>query len=319
MTLFLYSSIGIGMVFLFGCVGEIITEKSGHLNLGIPGIMCMGTVGGCIGSTICVNMSNGTPSWLLLVIISIIFTVVFASFGGLIYAVLTVSLRANQNITGLALTTFGAGFADYFMTFTSSVILSKASKVIKACLPFAVGNGTVFVDVIFGYSIIAYIAIAIAIVASLFFKKTKTGLNLRAIGETPATADAAGINVLKYKYLAILVGSGIAGLGGFFYVIDLVGGSWENASTIQGLGWLAIALVIFSIWKPSFAIVGSILFGLLYSLASYITGVSFAQMKLLKLLPYIVTVIVLIVTSIIGKKETQPPASLGINYFREER
>ncbi len=150
-------------------------------------------------------------------------------------------------------------------------------------------------------------------------KRTAVGLNLRAVGENPATADAEGINVTKYKYGAILTGSAIAGLGGVYYIMDYIGGSWENSSTIEGLGWLAMALVIFTMWKPDLSIIGSIIFGALYIASNYIIGISFAQMKLLKLLPYVITVIVLIVTSIIGKKETQPPASLGVNYFREDR
>ena len=131
-------------------------------------------------------------------------------------------------------------------------------------------------------------------------------------------------HTIATKFLAILLtvlalGSAIAGLGGMFYIMDYIGGSWENASTIEGLGWLAIALVIFCLWKPDLSILGSFLFGALYIAPSIITGISFSQMKLLKLLPYVVTVVVLIITSIKGSKENQPPASLGLNYFREER
>jgi len=158
-----------------------------------------------------------------------------------------------------------------------------------------------------------------AIVASIVLKKTKVGLSLRAIGENPATADAAGINITKYKYLTILIGSGISGLGGLFYVMDYVGGSWENSFTIQSFGWLAIALVIFSIWKPIVAIFGSIVFGFLYVAPSFITGISSVEKYVLGMLPYIVTIIVLVITSIVGKQSVQPPAALGNSYFREDR
>jgi len=320
MTMFIFSAICMGIVFLYGCLGEIITEKAGHLNLGIPGIMCMGTVGGCMGACVAVESFGGTEClWILVVLFSVLLAAIFAAFGGLIYAFLTVSLRANQNITGLALTTFGAGFADYFIKFTSSESRVDASKLFKTCLPFAEANGKTIINCFFGYSFVAYLAIAMAIITAVILSKTKTGLNLRAIGENPGTADAAGINITKYKYIAIIVGSAIAGLGGLYYVMDYVCGSWENSGTIQAFGWLAIALVIFSIWKPSLAIVGSMLFGVLFVVPSFITGISFGQMKLLRLLPYVVTVIVLIVTSIVGKKETQPPQSLGLNYFREDR
>jgi simple sugar transport system permease protein len=176
-----------------------------------------------------------------------------------------------------------------------------------------------FGKVLLGHGVLVYIAIAIAIIAAIMLKRTKVGLNHRAVGENPATADAAGVNVTAYKYGAILIGAAIAGLGGMFYIMDYIGGSWENASTIEGLGWLAIALAIFTLWKPDLCIIGSLLFGALYIASSSIMGITFSQMKLLKLLPYIVTVVVLIVTSILDKKENQPPASLGQTYFREER
>ena len=165
-----------------------------------------------------------------------------------------------------------------------------------------------------------YFAIALAIVAALFLKKTKAGLRLRAVGENPGTADAVGINVTAYKYGAILIGSAIAGLGGLFYVLDYNCGTFDNTMTIQAFGWLAIALVIFTMWKPDLSILGSIVFGALYILGAKITGLStLGQQELIKLLPYIVTIIVLILTSIFGGKTVQPPAALGTNYFREER
>ena len=158
----------------------------------------------------------------------------------------------------------------------------------------------------------------IAILATWFLKKTRAGLHLRAVGESPATADAAGINVTAYKYGAILTGSAIAGLGGFFYIMDYIKGSWENAATIEALGWLSVALVIFTLWKPTLSILGSFVFAALYVTAYYINGDS-TQKELLKLIPYVMTVVVLIFTSIKGSKNNQAPASLGLSYFREER
>lgn len=321
MVTFITSAICIGMVFLYGCIGEIITEKAGHLNLGIPGIMCMGTAGGCYGVALYMgSLSEPSAASLIpLVLLAVLFAVLFGLLGGLIYAFLTVSLRANQNVTGLALTTFGAGFAQFFMdVYVDRSGFAVASKVIRSSLPFADDLGW-FGQIFFSHGILVYLAIAIAIAAALLLRRSRVGLNLRAVGENPATADAAGINVNAYKYGAILIGSAIAGIGGLFYIMDFIGGSWENASTIEAMGWLSIALVIFTLWKPDLSILGSILFGGLYIAANYITGISFSQMKLLKLLPYVITVIVLIVTSIMDKKENQPPASLGVNYFREER
>ena len=317
-TSLLVGSISLATVFLFGCVGEIITEKSGQLNLGIPGIMCAGTAGGCYGVYLYMG-STSNPSWLLLILFSVLLAFLFAAIVGGIYAILTVSLHCNQNITGLAVTTFGTGFTQFFIdNYISRDNFDAASKLIAKGLPFADKLGW-FGKVFLSYGILVYLAIVIAIFVSIFLKKSRHGLHLCSIGENPGAADAVGINVAKYKYLAILIGSGIAGLGGFFYIMDYIGGSWENASTIEALGWLSIALVIFTMWKPTFSILGSIIFACFYILAFKITGVSFTQMSLLKLLPYLITIIVLILTSIFGSKSVQPPASLGINYFREDR
>lgn len=321
MLVLIVGAISLGVVFLLGCVGEIITEKAGHLNLGIPGIMCMGAAGGCYGVSVYMNALPGPESavWILLILVAIVFASVFGALGGAIYAFLTVSLRANQNVTGLALTTFGAGFAQFVMdTYVDRSRFSYASKIISSSVLGNADWGS-FGEIFLGHGFLVYFAIAIAVVSAIVLKRTRLGLNLRAVGENPGTADAVGINVTAYKYGAILIGSAIAGLGGMFYIMDYIGGSWENASTIEGLGWLAIALVIFTLWKPDLSILGSFLFGALYIAPSIITGISFSQMKILKLLPYVVTVIVLIVTSILDSKENQPPASLGLNYFREER
>lgn len=318
---FLTSAISLGAIFLYGCVGEILTEKSGHLNLGIPGIMCMGTAGGCFGVSLYMGSipDPANPNWFLLILISVVMAAVFAALLGLIYAFLTVTLRSNQNVTGLALTIFGVGFTQFFMdNFVDKTYFSKASTFFIKSLPFADDLG-IFGDLVLSYGVLVYLAIAVALIAAFVLNRTRVGLFLRAVGENPATADAAGINVTKYKYTAILTGSGIAGIGGLFYVMDFIKGSWENASTIEAMGWLAIALVIFTLWKPNLSILGSFVFGGLFIAANYIIGVSFSQMKLLKLLPYVVTIIVLIVTSILDKKENQPPAALGMSYFREDR
>ncbi len=321
MLVLIVGAISLGVVFLFGSVGEIITEKAGHLNLGIPGIMCMGAAGGCYGVSVYMNAlpSAENAVWFWLILIAIICAALFGALGGIIYGFLTVTLRANQNVTGLALTTFGAGFAQFVMdTYVDRARFSYASKIISSSI-LGNANGGWLGQIILGHGFLVYFAIAVAVVSAIVLKRSRIGLNLRAVGENPATADAVGINVTAYKYGAIVIGSAIAALGGMFYIMDYIGGSWENASTIEGLGWLAIALVIFCMWKPDLSILGSFLFGALYIAPSVITGISFSQMKLLKLLPYVVTVIVLIVTSILDSKENQPPASLGLNYFREER
>ena len=320
MTIFFVSAISIATVLLYGCVGEIITEKAGHLNLGIPGIMCMGCAGGCLGVSLYMGglASPADASWFLLVLISMLFSMVFAAALGGVYALLTVTLRCNQNITGLAITVFGGGATNFIMSFVDRTHFDPAGKLISTSLPFADRLGG-FGRVVLGHGIFVYLAIAAAIACAIVLNKTRVGLHLRAVGESPATADAAGINVMLYKYVAILVGSAIAGFGGFYYIMDYIKGSWENAATIEAFGWLAIALVIFVLWKPNVGILGAVLFGASYIVAFIIPNITPTQRELIKMLPYVVTIVVLVLTSIRKKREHQPPASLGLPYFREDR
>ena len=137
--------------------------------------------------------------------------------------------------------------------------------------------------------------------------------------KTLATADAAGINVTAYKYAATCLGAGICGLGGVFYVMDYIKGTWANDGSIEKLGWLAVALVIFTTWKALNAIWGAYLFGVLFWMYFYISNLTRSSQELFKMLPYIVTIVVLIITSLRKRKENQPPEGLGVPYFREER
>ncbi len=316
-----------GTPLLFGSTGEILTEKSGHLNLGIPGIMYVGAISGVAGSFL-YEQSVASPDLInpfIAVIIPLICSLLGSTLMGLVYCFLTVSLRANQNVTGLALTTFGIGIGNFFggsliklvKSDVPSIALSKTSTCFKSQLPFADKLGW-FGDIFLSYGFLVYVAIIIALVSSYILNKTRTGLHLRAVGESPETADAAGINVTKYKYLSTCIGSAIAGLGGLYYVMDYANGVWSN-NGFGDRGWLSIALVIFSIWRPSISILGSILFGFLYVIPTYIPGISVSAKKLFEMLPYVVTIIVLIITSMRDKKENHPPAALGLPYFREER
>ncbi len=313
-----------GTPLLFGSTGEILTEKSGHLNLGIPGIMYVGAISGVAGAFI-YEQSVGVMNPFLAVLIPLLCTLIGSALMGILYSFLTVTLRANQNVTGLALTTFGIGIGNFFGgsliklvdTDVPSIALSETSNIFKTQLPFAESLGW-FGEVFFSYGFLVYVAIAIALISSHILNKTRTGLHLRAVGESPETADAAGINVTKYKYLSTCIGSAIAGLGGLYYVMDYANGVWSN-NGFGDRGWLSIALVIFSVWRPSASILGSILFGFLYVIPTYIPDITVSTKKLFEMLPYVVTIIVLVITSIRNKKENQPPASLGLAYFREER
>lgn len=313
-----------GIPILFGSTGEILTEKSGNLNLGIPGIMYVGGISGVIGAFLYEDAVEQLNPFLA-VLIPMLCTILGSLLMGLIYCFLTVTLRANQNVTGLAMTTFGVGFGNFFgaslVKLTNSdipsVALTRTSLYFRATLPMAENMGW-FGKMFLSYGFLTYLAIIIAIVCAFFLKRTRGGLHLRAVGENPATADAAGINVNKSKYLATCIGSVIAGFGGLYYVMDYACGVWSNEG-FGDRGWLAIALVIFAIWKPNAAIFGSILFGFLYIVYLFIPGLELSTQELFKMLPYIVTIIVLIITSMRDKKENQGPAALGLSYFREER
>lgn len=315
---FLTAAISMGIVYLYGAVGETVIEKGGNLNLGIPGIMCLGALGGVIGvnTYISIFSINNIMAWLL-IIFAIVFAFAFAAIGGLIYALLAVTFQANQNVTGLALTTFGVGLMKFIGSTLDQSNLTTASRSISELFTNYESLGW-FGEIFLSHGILVYFAIIIAVVVSLFLTKTRKGLFLRSIGESPQTADAQGINVTLYKYIAIIVGSGIAGLGGLYYVMDRSGGTTFVEAAIEAFGWMAVALVIFSMWKPGFSVVGSILFGGLYILPSFI-NVSNVQLKLFSILPYVVTIIVLIITSVLKVKNSQPPSSLGVNYYREER
>lgn len=326
---FIPRAVGQGVPLLLGSTGETLTEKSGNLNLGIPGVMYVGAISGVIGSFFYEQSVPAEASLnpFLAIAIPLLCSLAGSLLMGLLYCFLTVTLRANQNVTGLAMTTFGIGFGNFFGgsliklagADVPSIALSKTSNYFSKTLPFADKCGW-FGKIFFSYGFLVYTAIIIAFVVAFVLKKTRVGLHLRAVGESPNTADAAGIDVNKYKYFATTIGCMIAGLGGLYYVMDYACGVWSN-DAFGDRGWLAIALVIFTIWKSDVGILASFLFGGLYILYLYLpTGMDHMEYKeLYKMIPYVVTMIVLVITSMRNRREDQPPAHLGLPYFREER
>ncbi len=318
---FFISAIAYGTIILYGALGEILTEKSGNLNLGVPGIMYLGGIGG-LASAFLYEISTPTPNPVVCLLLSFVCAFVAAALGGLLFSFLTTTLRVNQNVTGLALTTFGGGVANFFGGALNTmaggvgqISVAVTSGAYRTSLSFS----QPVLNLLLGRGFMVYLAVLLAIAMSLFLNRTRRGLNLRAVGENPATADAAGINVTKYKYLSTCLGAGISGLGGLYYTMDYTMGTWGNDAALEALGWLAVALVIFATWKPLNVIWGSYLFGLLTWLYLYIDGLTRSSQELFRMLPYVVTIVVLILISIRKKRENQPPASLGLSYFREER
>ncbi|MCR5290611.1 MAG: ABC transporter permease [Treponema sp.] len=323
LLIFIQKSITQGIGILYGSIGEILTEKSGKLNLGIPGLMYIGGVSGLIGAYY-YELNATHPIPIVGLVISLLCSIVFTGLGASIYAYLTISLRTNQNVVGLALTTFGIGFGNFFGGSLSKlaggvgqISVATTAQVYKTQIPL-LSKIPVLGSLLFSYGFLTYLAILLAFALSWFLQRTKVGLQLRAIGENPSAADAAGIDIQKYTYIATIVGGIIAGFGGLFFVMDYLGGTWTN-NGFGDRGWLAIALVIFSLWDTKKAIAGSFLFGALYILYLYIPNLSRSTQELFKMSQYLVTIIVLVITSMQKKQEYQPPESLGIPYFREDR
>lgn len=313
-----------GTPLLYGTVGEILTEKTGNLNLGVEGMMYMGGAMGLGGVFYYEKAVGAGANPIVAVLIALFCAFLAGAICSLIYSFITITLRANQNVTGLALAIFGTGagqfIGEYMRTRENGyVAIGNSLKAAFHSSPFpeSLQSLPVIGPLVFGYNIFVYLGVAIAIIMAIYLNKTRSGLHLRAVGESPATADAAGINVTRYKYLATIIGGGISAIGGMVYIMTIAGCVW-NHEGLSGEGWLAVALVIFCIWRPMNAVWGSILFGAL--MVMYLrVQLPFVPDQLYKILPYIVTVIVLIFTSMHNSRENQPPASLGLSYFREER
>ena len=330
----LHSAIVFGTVIMFGALGEIITEKSGNLNLGVPGIMYFGGIAGLTSTFMyenvyCVN-AGIEPNAALCVVMCLVASFLASALGGLIYSFLTISLRTNQNVTGLTLTILGSGVGNFFggslnklaggvgqvsVAVTSQAFRNYSYSLVNFFDGFTgkLRLGTL----LFSYGFLTYVAIILAVAIWFFLSKTRTGLSLRAIGENTATADAAGINVTRYKYLATIIGGGISAIGGMVYITTIAGCVW-NHEGLSGVGWLAVALVIFCTWRPLSAAWGSVLFGALMILYLRLQ-IPFIPTQLYKILPYVVTVVVLVVSSMRNNREKQPPQALGQSYLREER
>ena len=315
-----------GTPLLLGALGEILTEKSGNLNLGVEGMMFMGAITGLAGSYYyeqAVIQSGGTPTGVMSALIALFASFLAGPLGALIYGFLTITLRANQNVTGLTLTIFGTGFGNFFGEYIGQqaggyVAVSDVTKGVFSRLNIPVlsdipGIGRLF----FRYNWLVYLAMVVAVVMAWFFNRSRVGLNLRDVGENPATADAAGINITLYKYLATVIGGGICGIGGMYMSMVTTSGVWVH-DCVSGYGWLAVALVIFATWSPARGMIVALIFGGLTIMRMYI-NIPGLPAQIYDMVPYVATIIVLVVTSMRESREHAQPKSCGLNYFREER
>lgn len=321
---FFVAAVLMGTTLMYGTLGEILTEKSGNMNLGVEGLIYMGGSSGLIAAFIYERAAGTGAVPAVAAIIAFLAAFLAAGLGSLLYSFLTITLRTNQNVTGLALTIFGVGYGEFFGEYFRGIgggrlQVSEGTGAIfsRPLLPTFLRDIPVAGKLLFSYNFMIYLVIAIAVFMAWYLARTRSGLSLRAVGEDPATADAAGINVTRYKYLATCLGGGICGLGGLYFTMVSGGGNWSTGA-MDGKGWLAVALVIFALWRPLRAIWGSVVFGGLMIMYMRVTQLGIPT-EIYKILPYVVTVVVLITISIHQKRENQPPASLGNAYFREER
>ena len=321
---FIVAAVLTGIPLLYGTVGEVLTEKSGNLNLGVEGMMYMGGALGLGAAFYYEKLAGAAASGPVAVVLAILFSFLAGALGALVFSFLTVTLRANQNVTGLALTIFGTGVGQFlgeYMRVREGTYVAVGNSLKSAFqnspFPRFLQELPVAGPLLFGYNIFVYLGVAVAVIMALYLSRTRSGLHLRSVGESPATADAAGINVTRYKYLATILGGGISAIGGMVYIMTVAGAVW-NHEGLSGEGWLAVALVIFCLWSPLRALWGSALFGVLMILYLRLV-LPFFPTQLYKILPYVVTVVVLVAVSMRQKRENQPPASLGNAYFREER
>lgn len=312
---FIFAAILAGVPLLFGTLGEVLTERSGNLNLGVEGMMYMGAVIGFVAAYV---TGSATMAYLG--------AFAAGALGALIYAILTVSFKANQNVTGLTLTIFGAGFANFvgenmaLRTPGGMVILPDATKALfkEIHIP-GLSDIPILGKVLFSHTLFVYLGVVIAVVMGIYLFRTRRGLNLRAVGENPGAADAAGINVNLYKYVNIVLGGGICGLGGAYVSIVTCGGTWTYNS-VGGLGWIAVALVIFAGWSPYKALLGSLVFGALSVLKYYVpANILTIPSAVYNMIPFFATILVLVMTSVRMSREHAQPKGCGNNYFREER
>jgi simple sugar transport system permease protein len=308
MEVFLAAAIVAGTPLLFATVGELITEKSGSINLGVEGMMLMGA---CIGFV--VGLATGNP------VLALGGAALAGGGGALIFAILTVTLRANQVVTGLTLTIFGTGFTRFVgQDMVGAVIPGELrASFAKVELP-GLSEIPFFGPVFFRQDVFVYLGYIVVILVAIYMFRTRIGLNMRAVGENSGAADASGINVALYKYAHIVLGGALCGLGGAY--LSLVTVPIWQVDVVGGRGWIAVALVIFASWNPIKALFAAFLFGGLGILGLRLQsmGVHVSQ-YLVDMIPYMATILIVIISTMRNRKEGMPPSDLSNPYFREDR
>lgn len=324
---FIASIIIYNIPLLYGTVGEILNEKVGSLNLGVEGTMAVGSIFGYL-------LGCYTDSLFL----GILTAAVSGALCGMLFSFFTVTLQANQNVTSLTITTFGLGV--YF--FVAHGVNNSGGKwpSMQNCPSIMKGFAPIHIPLLsdipyvgkafFTHNIFIYLGILIAVLVWWYMKYTKAGLKMRAVGENPAAADSCGVNINRYKYTHITLGSAIMGIGGYYMALNINGEYLASTGWINGYGWIAVALVIFANWNPARAILGTFVFGVFKALEVYAASIAYAfpkafgwlnaiPPKVFTMLPFLITALVLILSSVKRSKKTNQPAAVGVNYYREDR
>jgi len=308
------SAIFYGTPLFYAALGGIFTERSGVLNLGVEGTMLLGGVSGAWAS-----QHVGGSAWFT-ILMSIVIGMIAGGLTSALLAFLCVTLKTNQTVAGLAITIFAGavGLSSYFANIWG-VAKNPATRQIRRLDVFGLGDTPVIGPIVFNQTILTYVSWVLAVLSTAYLFRTRIGLQLRAVGESPQTADAMGISVVKYRYLHTIFGGSLAGIAGVFYSLAIVP-TWVDGMT-KGAGWIAIALVIFGFWRPSLTLIGAYLFGALQSLGSTLKarGVNISG-DILDALPFVMTIVVLVlVSSRFAHRKLGAPAALGVPYEREER
>ena len=312
----LASGVAYGTPLLFASLGELLAERSGVLNLGVEGMMLVGAVTG-FWAVQRLHAGSGLSLTLAVAVAAL-----FGAAMALIHAFLVITLRASQIVSGLALTIFaGAAGLSSYLGNDLNLSDNPARHAFHAVFPTSMQNWSIVGPIIFGQNVLVYASWASVILVALYLSRTRAGLNVRAVGESPAAADAMGIKVVWYRYAHTLVGGAFAGVAGATFTLAITP-QWVSGIT-GGAGWIAIALVIFAFWRPALCLVGAYFFGALQALPPQLQarGIQLGPTALwTNALPYVMTIVVLALVSSSGaRRRLGAPASLGLPYVREER
>jgi simple sugar transport system permease protein len=306
-----------GTPLLYAALGELLAERSGVLNLGVEGMMLFGAA---VGFWVTQRVDgSAVPVLLLAVAASALAGAAMAA----IHAFLVITLRANQIVSGLALTIFagGLGLSAYFGTELGLSPDTPAIHEFGDLDVLGLGDLPVVGPIVFDQSALVYTSWGLTLLVALYLGRTRWGLNVRAVGEAPASADAMGINVTLYRYVHVLVGGAFAGVAGACYSLSITAGWTSGDTLVGGAGWIAIALVIFAFWRAELCLVGAYLFGALSALPFALQARDVdVTPEFLYALPYVMTIVVLVLVSTgLSKRRLGAPAALGVPYVREER